>query len=631
MRRVIRVFACGVCVLVAFAAAGCRANALLPLSDGGPTSGLSLSASPGSLVIRPSGSGHIQFVVRDGQNLPVAGAMVDFFIVSDTPDGGAAGAQLSTERGLTDGNGTVELEIIVGNLASDNSPAAFVLRASCLGSAPVQADILVTTNAYSVEILPVPNGDLLGAEPVASTRLFFYDNTTCAVLDLNNLNAAPNRPRTPHSVAVGLPWAFSGVAGQGDSAVVGLGMDSANIARIGGCVDVLGASLLESQAIQATLFMDHLFPVPLGSYQAVSSFEFAAPLSATVAIQSAWQQWTRCPLDPARLWLDCTIDALVSDSVTDPNDCIPVPGAEGMLGDVIFARRGTTVAPLKGTVVGTTDTACHDRTDSAGRTSLEVTVDALFNPSRARLTSTKLGALPSEIETILDSVRLDSGLTVTEAGTTNSYFISHGLTGLTFPDAPVPNSFKTSALGLPVTTASWILATLKRDQITIPEHGFTLRLGTSARYAFEASSLMPRGAQNASALVNFVFGLAQLNDRGTVLTGCAALDAAVCDGVNQPRSCVMSACQVGLDALASRLAGAFGALDGDGLDFFLSGLAPVVDLNGDGQVDALGIAGAAGAVGGGPGPGLWSAEIRGSAGSSVTYGSWSASRVPALP
>jgi len=48
-----------------------------------------LSASPGSLVIRPSGSGHIQFVVRDGQNLPVAGAMVDFFIVSDTPDGGA--------------------------------------------------------------------------------------------------------------------------------------------------------------------------------------------------------------------------------------------------------------------------------------------------------------------------------------------------------------------------------------------------------------------------------------------------------------------------------------------------------------------------------------------------------------
>ena len=630
MSRVTRVWASGVCLLVAVAATGCRSNAPVPLADAAPPSGLTLSAAPDSLVIRPGGSGRLRFVLRDGRNLPISGYVVDFSIVGDGGDGGVAGAQLSTEQALTDSNGAAALEIIVGDLASDNSPVAFVLSAVCQGSAPVQADILVTTNAYSVAILPVPDDDLLGSESVTTTRLSFYDNTTCSVLDLNNLNAAPNRPRPPHvPIAIGSSLEFSGVASQGNSAVVGLAMDSGNIVRIGGCVDVPGPSLLESEPIQATLFMDHLFPVPLGSYQAVSSFEFASPLSATVEIQSAWQQWARCPLDPARLWLDCTIDALASDPATDPNDCIPVPGAEGTLGDLILPHRGTTVAPLAGTVASTTDTACHDRTDSAGRTSLEVTVDALFAGARAQLAGANLSAFPTEIATLLDSVRLDSGLTVTESTPTNSYFIRHDLTGLTFPDAPAPNSFETSVLGLPVTTASWILATLNSGQLAISEHGFTLRLGTSARYAFEDSSLTSRGAYDSGSLVTFIFGLAQLNDHGTILTGCAALDAVVCDEIQQPRSCLLAVCQTGLAALGTKLSGVFGDLDGDGLDFFLSGSAPVVDLDGDGQVDALGLASGAGASP--AGPGLWSAEIRSRSGSFVAYGSWAASRVANLP
>ena len=80
-------------------------------------------------------------------------------------------------------------------------------------------------------------------------------------------------------------------------------------------------------------------------------------------------------------------------------------------------------------------------------------------------------------------------------------------------------------------------------------------------------------------------------------------------------------------ALGRTLAGAFDSLDGVGLDFRLSGSAPVIDLDGDGRADALGNTG----IAGGPavGPGLWSATIEARAGTHVTYGSWLATRDPA--
>ena len=114
-------------------------------------------------------------------------------------------------------------------------------------------------------------------------------------------------------------------------------------------------------------------------------------------------------------------------------------------------------------------------------------------------------------------------------------------------------------------------------------------------------------------------------DHGTALSGCAALDAAVCDKLGQGRNCLVTACESGLGALTAKLAGAFDSLDGKALDFFLSGYTPVVDLNGDGQADALGLGG------GSAGPGLWSATINATGGAYVMYGSWSASRVTNSP
>ncbi len=520
---------------------------------------------------------------------------------------------------------------MVGNLASDNSPAAFSVTATYQGSATAQVDVLVTTNAYSVEILPVPAVDLLGSTSIASTKLLFYDDTTCGELDLTNLNAAPTRPRsTPqHPVVANSTWVFSGVAASGSHAVVGLGLDSNNFIQIGGCVDIAGASLLESETIRATLFMDRLFPVPMGNYQVASDFKLTPAPSGLGAIQSAWGQWTRCPLDPARLWLDCTLDALATDPATDPLDCVPMPGAEGALGDLLFARRGTVVAPAAGTSPSTSDTPCRALTDGDGNTSLDAIVTSLFSGTSDQLQGTKLGDLPMEIAALLDDVHLDSSMAITAADDVNGYTIEHDLLGVTFPDALAPISFKTTDLGLPVASVSGILATLKAGQLSIPSHGFTLRLGTTARYAFEATSLKSRGAENTGTLVNSVCALAQKSDQGSVLSGCHALDAAVCDQLGLSRLCLFDACQNGLAALASGLAKTFDGLNGNSLDFFLSGSTPVVDVNGDGLADALGQGGRAGSVS--AGPGLWSATFDAQGGGYVIYGSWSASKVASGP
>ena len=596
-----------------------------------PKSGLALRASPSSLVIRPDRSGRIQFTLYDGDSAPVPDQLLRFSIAADTSQSGTTSAILSTGEGLTDRNGHAVLEIIVGALDSEDHPAAFALHARDQTTANADANILVTTNAYSVEILPALAEDVMTGGAVTTTRLQFYDDTTCADLDLSNLSASPHRPRAPHVVPMGSTFVFTEVAAKGSSAVAGQGLDNNNSLRIAGCVDVPGASLLESTAIRVTLAMDHLFPLPLGDYQAVTSFQFKNTLPATVAIQSAWQQWARCPLDPARLWLDCTLDALSSDSAEDPNDCIPLASREGPLEASLVSRRGIPVSPLRGTVSSATDTDCHDAKDSAGNASLESAVDDLFASatSRARLSNANLGGFATEIATLLGSVRIDSTLTVTTSPEINRYFVEHALAGIAFPDAPFPNAFKVSALALPVPTASLILATLEAgpsaNQLTLPPHGFTLRLGTTARYAFEGSSLAARGAQNSADLVKSLFGLAQLNAPGGTLTGCDALDAVVCDQIKQARGCVVAACTRGLDALASALAGPFTNLDGDGLDFFLSGSAPVIDLGGDGLVDALGIASSAGTVG------SWTVELRSRASSYLTSGTWAAARTSASP
>jgi hypothetical protein len=80
-----------------------------------------------------------------------------------------------------------------------------------------------------------------------------------------------------------------------------------------------------------------------------------------------------------------------------------------------------------------------------------------------------------------------------------------------------------------------------------------------------------------------------------------------------------------MEALARKLTDSFSNLDGNGLDFYLYGSAPAVDLNGDRRADALGIRSSTLAVG----TGLWMAEVRARSGSYSVNGYWAATRTGA--
>ena len=619
------------CLGATAAGVGCRSDPPMSLPDAGIPAGLAIEVSPPALVIRPGSSGRARFSLRDADGVAVPNYLISFTTVDESGNQVALDAHLSATQVLTEDDGSAALEVMIGNLAKESLPISFAVKASGAGAATAEVDVMVTTNAYSVEVVPVAAEDLLGtgAANVKTTRFLFYDDTTCGELDLTDLTklaAASARPRPPRTVAAYSSWVFSGIAGTGSSAVVGIGLDSNTFPQIAGCVDIAGSSLSESQTMLVTLYMDRLFPIPRGKFDVSSDFVLTPAPTALEPAQSTWATWSRCGLDPARLWLDCTLDAL-STTASDPLDCVPIEGSEGALGATIVARRGTVVAPASGTAPGTPSsgagTSCRGSLDKSGNRSLESIIDGLFATARAQLQSSKLDAFSNEIASLLSEIRLDSQLSITDAASVNTFLVEHNLVQITFPGAIAPISLKAAALGLPYTSAE-LQATLKAGQLSLPTHAFTLRLGSTTRAAFEASSLKSRGAEDARSLVKAIFALAQWKDNTGTLTGCAALDAAVCDQLKQARGCLSNACQSGLTALASKLDQAFDGLDGDGFDFYLSGAAPVVDFSGNGLADALGLGGRAGTVS--AGSGSWSAAFHARGGNYAVYGSWTASR-----
>ncbi len=622
-----------VCCLGATAAlAGCRSDPPLASPDAGIPAGLAMDVSPPTLVIRPGSSGRALFSLRDANGAAVPNYPLSFTTVDENGNPAPVDARLSAPQVLTQDDGSAALEIMLGNWAGQSLPVSFAVQATCAGGVTAAVDVMVTTNAYSVEVVPVAAEDLLGtgAANVKTTRFLFYDDTTCGELDLTDLNSLTSgsaRPRTPHTVAAYGSWVFSGIAGTGSSAVVGIGLDSNTFPLISGCVDIAGASLSESQTMITTLYMDRLYPIPRGTFDVSSDFVLTPAPAALGPAQSTWAMWSLCGLDPARLWLDCTLDAL-NTTAADPLDCVPIEGSEGTLGASIVARRGTVVAPVSGTTIGTTSndagTSCRGPLDKSGNRSLESIIDGLFANARTQLQASKLDAFSDEIASLLREIRLDSQLDITDADSINNFLVEHSLVQITFPWAIAPISLKTASLGLPYTSAQ-VQATLKAGQLSLSNHAFTLRLGSTTRAAFEATSLKSRSAEDADSLVKAVFGLAQWKDNTGTLTGCAALDAALCDQLKQARGCLSNACQSGLTALASKLDQAFDGLDGNGFDFKLSsGAAPVVDFGGDGLADALGLGGGAGTVSAGSGSWYATFDSRGS--DFTVYGSWTASR-----
>ncbi len=588
----------------------------------------SIQATSDTVAIPPFGSRLLVFHLLGRQGEAVPGMVMSFSIIDeeDTPDSG--GARLSFASALTDGDGAVTLQVIAGKEAAGQEPLKFEVRASVRDVDPLKdpihldVPIFVTTNALAiVEILPV----FVDRSPIDNsatvTNIYFYDDTTCA-------SVSPAHPALPmrgvRPLPLGDPPAiFTNVVASGVHAVLGLAVDNNQGVVAQGCSDLLGASLSSEQPMLVQLPLAWIYPSPAGSFHAVSNFSLAPPLPGTVSAQNTWKDLSNDACDPARLWLDCTIDALSGTSADDPLDCQPVPGGEGPLGALLADRRAASGGSR----------ACVDQLDGSGKPSLDAEVYALF-PATS-LSDLRLKKLPDELGKALTSLVIESTLTVTANGSANAFNIDHVLTAIELPNADVPSLLAMTSLAPSVREAAFVPGVSRAGQLEISTasnpHGFTLELGSAARFTFAASSLATRlhaDVADVSVFVEVLANLARRDENGTTLRGCDALDSLLCAEVGQARGCLSAACLSGLQALIQRLDASFTALDGQDLDFYLSGIAPIVDRDGDGYADALGCdtSAAASSSSASGGPGLWLSTFRSRTGITNLYGSWTAER-----
>jgi hypothetical protein len=595
--------------LLSLAALAARCGGSDPPADvsvsDGPTH---ILARPESLAVQPSQSALITFRLLDDHDSPIADRIIQFSIVDDPATAGdeARGSTLSFDRGVTDADGQATLQVIAGP-----EPTAFRVRASAARAMDTEVPVRVDMAPYApLEVAPLVPDDAVPGMELTTVRLNLLEGMSCADITSQDIpkGLLPTRTLPIDTVAL-----YSAVNTEANHAAAAVGLDASGTVRAVGCVDVPGSILVVESPVRVVLPLRLLELAPVGRYQATSHLSFRMPPPGGAQLADAWGALSLCPMDPARLWLDCTLDALHTDA-SDPSDCRPAED-EGALGGKLAQRRGV---PLPVPASG----RCRDRVDAAGRMSHDALVDGLFPRTRPPIV-TGLPALASESRQLLAALDLRSVLTISATSTPDRYQIDHTLLSLAFPQAPREAVVDLARLGAPVIQARFVPATARGSDLAISSHAFTLRLGTAAWLAFADTSLRPRGAgTDVTTFSNALFGLATRDDRGATLSGCAALDALLCPDVGEARGCLLAACTDGLAALGRQLTAGFSALDGDDLDLVLGGSVPVLDRDGDGKADALGVLNLDTSS-----PGLWSGDLRSRGGPSAFAGIWTAQLV----
>ena len=539
-------------------------------------------------VLAPSQQGSVGFLL-ESHGRPAGGRTVSFAIVPSDPKG-AQGATLAANSGTTDASGHVTVAIRAG-MATE-----FQVRAQS-ASAIAEATVVVQAGSFgNLLIAPFFAPMSQAAQRAKSIQVFLYDGGSCAAIPPED---PPVPSRSPPAIPVGQTGVpIQGVSTDSPSAAFAQALGPGSAVLATGCVDVPGSSVQPGLTVKVSLpLIDTVFD-PVGTFTVTSTLTFAPPLAAAATLAAPWANLADCPLDPAQLWLDCTVDALSPATAGDPLDCLPAPGpgAEGAVGDAITARRGAFL--VDGTGVAT---ACRGATASGGGEGLDALVLGLFGaPAPAAITN--LPGVAADAASILQSIRLISSLDVEPGTQAGSYVVTHTLQDAEFGGPAWSASVALAPLGLPVLQAV-TSATIERESLVIAQHGFTLRLGTTARAAFGPLALVPRGfPPDVPGFVQALFTAAR--SPGGAAKGCAALDATVCPAIGQPAGCVSAACATGLTALASILDNAFLAADGPDLDLRLEGTAPMVPVPGGLRAQRLGIGEASS-----PGAAKWNAQV----------------------
>ncbi len=550
-------------------------------------------ASPMNTIALSPGEGGTASVVLTERGQAAPGQTVAFAIVEGA-GAGAQGATLAAASAVTDTSGTATVGVRAG-LAT-----TFQIQAT-IGDATTTVAVIVETGMHaSVLVAPFFAPSSTAAALTTGLQVLFFDELSCRDLDLARL---PAPAREIIALAVGDTALYDLVDTGQVSAAIGRALDvhgTEQTVVAEGCVDIPGSSLLADSTVEVALPLTDATPDPVGTFAVTSTLTFQPPLAAAAPLAAAWADLSDCPLDPAQLWLDDTIDALSS-------------AGQVALADALGARRGVMLVDGTGAPTG-----CRSARDGGGAESLDAIALGLFgSPTPAALLA--LPAIAADAAGLLDAVTLQSVLTIAPSSIPGGYVVTHTLASAVFGPPSGPGVVPLAPLGLPILTAT-ATATATDALLVIGNHGFTLRLGTVARTAFGPLALASRGLPGSAAdLIPALFALAQTPD-GTA-TGCAALDDSLCPAVAQPAGCLVGACTSGLETLAAELDSTFEGADGVGLDLYLSGSTPLVETHGDGRASVLGSSGI------NPGQvGTWSVDLRTNLGRALVTATLSGNR-----
>ena len=142
-------------------------------------------------------------------------------------------------------------------------------------------------------------------------------------------------------VSAGATARFDNISTKEPSAVYAQALETQGAPVAVGCVDLPAPSVPPNGVVQIALPLYDVVPDPIGAFAVTSWFRFEPPLAAAAVVAAPWRDLSDCPLDPAELLLDCTIDALSPPTPGDPHDCKPNTAGEGLVGDARASSAAT--------------------------------------------------------------------------------------------------------------------------------------------------------------------------------------------------------------------------------------------------------------------------------------------------
>jgi len=509
----------------------------LSACPGGSTHGSDANVQPGThqiLILTPPGRTirlvpleQVTLAVRylDPQGVPVPDAQISFALEGET-----GGATLAGFHALTDPSGTAELGLTAGA-----ESIIFMVKVTASNALPVYFEVAVSATGFvNIEVLSAYEGIRRDTTfELVSAELYYGD--PCSALNPVGQNQ-PDRVRVTQE-GFGEILLFENLPADLDYSIALFGSDSEGRHLAWGCADIASMQLLPGATLRLGLTASDLGPDPSGVFQVNTTVELTLPQAESVTETLApLTTLGRCPYDPLQRLLDCIVDAV---SIDGARDCVP--------------ESTDPFATEMGVVRGRLDGGdCRGPESESNNTALEALVwEAADATGLGHFAA--LASLADVVPSMVQTFRLRSRMTLVTDPQGSGYFLWHLLDKLDLPHYAPGTWIHLSHLGgslLEVISLEADYAIGEPTLLSVPTHTMTLHPGWAALAAAQVHHLAPAGLPpDLADLIETMLQAIHHPGNSDPLTGCAAVDAHICDAVEGQTTCPADACVRGVALL----------------------------------------------------------------------------------